>query len=1259
MNFIKQIEAALKAINQARFQDLINHLLHIQGNKFIGAPGSVVAKEKTSRGAPDSFYISGDKYVFVECTTQEKLGNSKTFLEKLLKDVAHCFDEEKTGINKKDIEKIILACNEDISPSDFKQLKAKIEEYNAETTLGIYDIQNLPMHIYDFPGLSEQYIGVTIVKGEIYNLPDFIAKTTKGLQPSLKNQFVGREEELKQSLEHLEKFDILLLSGAQGVGKSKLAIAILEEVAKSEFIPIVIQSSAVPLWDDFVHLFQNGKDYVILFDDANKSVQNLTYLLDFIQRPKTNKLKVIITSRDYVKHQVSLTLNNSRYKEIVVNKLKDKEIEAIILKALPNLHYHKDIKRKVVDLAKGNARVALMATYSVTPNSETNYLSSPVELYKKYFEKLSEEIHVLSNPIMLQALAVVSFFGVLDRSDANLSHILKNNFFIDWDELWATILELHSHEILDVHTNEIVKVSDQVLATYAFYKCFIDNKTAKIDYGRWIATFIQSHSHRIKNSLIDVNNTFNYHHIRELVLPHLQKVLSDEDNEELLYSFHSIFWFYKGYDTLIYLRKWVKQLSVEVSDVDLRFTYVHNNHTTPTKYFELLVNFWDHPNELLKPAIELGIELIEKQPNRLPEFLKFINDHFSYKWQDVEYGYLRQNTLLNILLNANLSSERKKIAKGSFLNIIEILLDWHFTEYAPSKGSTFTIYNFDLYNSPELLQLRSKILEGFYSLFNENKEQSQNILVKIVRPRGNIDKQIYVNELPIFQRLISNKLSPQQYAHCKFVKQLSKILIAANAEYPKEWDTFIHSDINKLSKFLKTDWEDYEGKSYEERGLEKREEFKKFIFTNNWQEIETFLYSIDDLYRQQNDSSKWYIETAISDIYIIIASKSKDNIIKALKIFFSGSLSLSLHTRVINYIFHENTLTGKELFSIMNEYDFAGKAFWTISLMNALPENQIDTLFVELLILTFKESIVPLPIHSMNDFDNFQIAFEEYKKNYPNPQLNNHNIITYLTEMLLSKQENCRVNLGFHFCQDCSKFFTNNLPLLKQAYIYLKKCDNHFDLDGKELEAVLNLDNYFLLEYLEQKTIDDRFLSFRLEDFKLDYIWSLPNYKEIIRRSIDIIISKSPFLSNWEHPSTVLFTFKSINNDLQAQAHEFIEDFINKHFFDKQYIHIIMNVVLHRFPNQFIQFLKQLLLLNKDVDVIKGIYLDKGGVYSGSRVPHLQREIDLCKEIISMIKTLPEILDYVNHLKYFEQNVFWLKKDIENEQRRDFEEQDD
>lgn len=95
MNTITQIENALKTIGQATFQDLINHLLYLRGNNFIGAPGSVVGKDKTSKGTPDAFLTNQDNYIFIECTTQEKVGKSKSLLKKLLKDVDHCFDEKK------------------------------------------------------------------------------------------------------------------------------------------------------------------------------------------------------------------------------------------------------------------------------------------------------------------------------------------------------------------------------------------------------------------------------------------------------------------------------------------------------------------------------------------------------------------------------------------------------------------------------------------------------------------------------------------------------------------------------------------------------------------------------------------------------------------------------------------------------------------------------------------------------------------------------------------------------------------------------------------------------------------------------------------------------------------------------------------------------------------------------------------------------------------------------------------------------------
>ena len=96
MDIITSIENALKSINEAKFQKMINHLLIQQGYKFILSPGSVVGKEKTRKGTPDSFFENDKGYVFVECTTKRNAG--KSLFNKLSKDIDHCFNEDVTKI---------------------------------------------------------------------------------------------------------------------------------------------------------------------------------------------------------------------------------------------------------------------------------------------------------------------------------------------------------------------------------------------------------------------------------------------------------------------------------------------------------------------------------------------------------------------------------------------------------------------------------------------------------------------------------------------------------------------------------------------------------------------------------------------------------------------------------------------------------------------------------------------------------------------------------------------------------------------------------------------------------------------------------------------------------------------------------------------------------------------------------------------------------------------------------------------------------
>lgn len=53
------IEKYLSSVDQAAFQKLMNHLFHLEGYKFLSSPSSVVGKNKTSKGSPDSFFEDG------------------------------------------------------------------------------------------------------------------------------------------------------------------------------------------------------------------------------------------------------------------------------------------------------------------------------------------------------------------------------------------------------------------------------------------------------------------------------------------------------------------------------------------------------------------------------------------------------------------------------------------------------------------------------------------------------------------------------------------------------------------------------------------------------------------------------------------------------------------------------------------------------------------------------------------------------------------------------------------------------------------------------------------------------------------------------------------------------------------------------------------------------------------------------------------------------------------------------------------------
>lgn len=1230
MDKIIEIENSLSAINQATFQNLIKHLLHLQGYKFIGAPGSVVGKEKTSKGTPDLLFVDNGKYIFVECTTQKKSGQSHTFLKKLLNDIDHCFSEKNGGIDKTDITKVILACNEKISDSERKELIAKVNSHNPETSLKLIDIQKLALLISDFPILARTYLSIELIKGDIFSLQDYLTKTSKGLQPSLVNKFIGREDELKKCLDGLKSSDKLVLTGSAGVGKSKLAVKLLEDLSADGSIPLVIQSSPVPLYNDIHQLFHAGKNYIVLYDDANKSIEDLKCLLSIVDREKPYGLKLIITVRDYVKKDVMEALNEHCFKKITIGKFKDSEIEKMIRDNLPNTFYNFEIERKIVELAKGNARMAMMAIMAInsaSPDAETNYLNNPVLLYEKYFDKVSTELNMLNQPIMLKALAIVSFFKVWKRKDTNLINIL-NEFGIDADKLWSAITDLHKYEILDVHTKEIAKVSDQVLATYALYKYFIDPKNAAIDYGKWLKITINNYAREGRNSLVEITNTFDYECMKPLVIPHLDYVINDISTDDQLYTFYNHSWFYKELECLSFVNKLITTLALDKLQLK-------NYEDGGYRCLKLLTNFWKYPieYEYLKLALELGLDLITKQTQSISETLEFLKKHFRFEITYHNQGYARQHILLDVLLDKNLSAEKRKIADGLFLNIASTLLKWDYTDASLIMFNKIKLPSFNPPNlKKDVLALRKVILDKVFDLFDAKNNLVQKTL-------ETFKKNGYFEELPTYDLIIREKLEKEQYSHCKFVKTVARSFSKDGIDYPKHWNYFINSEIITFSKLFMLESE----YNFEKVRQKAKKKFKKYLATHSWDETKELLLRVNWLSQQQY--VRWDISKPISALYAALVEKSQQQFIDAMRLIFNQSVSFIIEPYVLKNAFDKQIISGQTFLKLLNEYDFPEKVNWRLYLLACIPKEQITQYWLGILLEDFGNKKNNIELTSITKYQKYSQAFDMLKVG--NQDLDNHNIISYLTQL----RDQANKHLRFDLLIKCTPYFSEHPILLKKAYNIQKIHNPNFDRSGNNLEKIFKIDNNFFIEYLQSATD----IESALQNLKMEYIWQLPNYSSIIEQAISIIISKTSWptpIVDSLHPAAKLFANPEELNKIIV----FLKQYLIKHNTNHNLVSVVFNIIINEFQAHFIEMLRDFLIMNKDIQIFKTIsFTTEGHSYGGSKIPIIKRQIGFIDEAIKMVKALPNLLAYVDHIKRLELLIKQHKEEIDKELDYDFE----
>jgi GTPase SAR1 family protein len=430
MSRLQSIETALISINETVFQELCDAFLTLRNKNYssFSRPGTQAGKQKTTKGTPDTFYLlPNGNYLFVEYSTNATAGSSK-----LAEDIKKCIDLDKTGIPVNEIEEILLCINFKLKTAEINALQSLLKGTFVKLIVYTLDALAVELHLHH-RDLVHQYLGLPLDTGQIVSLERFIEEYNKaahGIATPIDNKFIHRTNELKILKSLIDNSDFMIVTGAAGVGKTKLCIEAIKEYLQenSSYAAFCISDKGHTLLGDLYTHIGEEKDFILLVDDANR-IDRFGQITGFYKAIRNGKLKIIVTVRDYAYERINILCRGFNPVTTNVEKLSDEQIKDII-ETDPFKILNPQYQREILRIADGNPRLAIMAALLAKKEENLEALANVAELFNLYFSTFIKDEGEFANKLNLKILGIIAFFHALPFKEKEHIKPILNNFDI-------------------------------------------------------------------------------------------------------------------------------------------------------------------------------------------------------------------------------------------------------------------------------------------------------------------------------------------------------------------------------------------------------------------------------------------------------------------------------------------------------------------------------------------------------------------------------------------------------------------------------------------------------------------------------------------------------------------------------------------------------------------------------------------------------------------------------------------------------------
>ncbi|HDV5709955.1 TPA: hypothetical protein RJD49_001642 [Legionella pneumophila] len=681
---------------------------------------------------------------------------------------------------------------------------------------------------------------------------------------------------------------------------------------------------------------------------------------------------------------------------------------------------------------------------------------------------------------------------------------------------------------------------------------------------------------------------------------------------------------------------------------------VSNNHYNTNTLLSLLGYFTQADETNFKMSLELICKYVEKMPTSAPNVLHLFSEQFGFDRYSHFQNYSKQYFLIDTLIEYTENGENLLFSK-LFISLCEKYLHTRFDD-TDSQGNSVTFHQCKLLAIPPLLDLRQKIWNHLFKLFNRAGLTSD--VINLLNSYSKSNYYLDVQEIVEYdsQQLIPFILSvfdPHNFQHCLIAQQYAKLVFQLK----------LNVDVKTLSKkfnckpyqiyeLLSLNYADHEDsldwKAFEEY---KRVEIDKYTLQYTFEEYEKLLEMGQEILNQTEDNHERYqLVEGFLQIFNTLADRDTDLYIKVIKYYLSKGEQFKLHNPILLVRKLIDAMGFKNTVKFIDKQNFQTKLHWLFACYQVLPDKQIQAEHIANLYKLYEKAVfgeVP------RDFG--------YLLNY----LEKDNlIIVNITKILLDK---ALIDKNFGYCFSLlfnpfakvnnllESLFKGNESILKQAYIAHERVESHADFDGKSLNLIMNMDPNFLLEYVDYIYSDNEYYNNYNKSRDYHFLWKRDNNKELMTSVIAKILSYGTdknYRFN-EFLKQLFFIDKARSDlvDIKEKQDCFLKTTIKNCSHNIDIMSLIFKSIAHFEVERRSILIAYFLTQNQDIESFKTLPLEPNSWgWQGSAVPIIAGRIAYWQNLLPYCNSI----NLLAHRQYIEDRIQELLRHLEAEKKSDF-----